>query len=223
MMEPKAGQRNPECSTRSKPARGTATVEAILEAAERLWGVHGVEGASLREIGIAAGSANKSSIGYHFGDKHGLIGAIFRSRIPVLEERRRPLLAAARAEGRLEDPLTLMRITFKPVFDEVDRDGRHSLAAFLRAVNRFPQWDGRAGTQALAPMAFMVLSILRKQVSYLPQNLFDARMRLINEICYGAITDQDVNCPAGNPDIALANKVFEDALSASTHLLFLGK
>ncbi|WP_340315142.1 TetR/AcrR family transcriptional regulator [Rhizorhabdus argentea] len=223
MTESKAGQGRKSIDARSRPtpARGIATIEAIVEAAERLWGAHGIEGASLREISNAAGSANKSSIGYHFGDKHGLIGAIFRSRIPVLEKRRQPLLAAAKAEGTLGDPLTLFRITFKPVFDEVDRYGRHSFAAFLRAVNRFPQWDARAGTQELAPIAFFVMGVLREQVSHLPQTLFDARVRLINEICYGAITDQDDVHQAAGADADLPNKIFEDALSASAHLLFL--
>lgn len=225
MMETKSSkpQESAGCSPKVQPTppRGMATIEAIIEAAERLWGAHGVEGASLREISIAAGSANKSSIGYHFGDKHGLIDAIFRARIPALEERRKPLLAAAQAEGKLEDPLTLLRISFQPVFEEVDRHGRHSFAAFLRAVNRFSQWDGRAGTKQLAPIAFLALDILRRQVSHLPQSLFDARLRLIYEICYGAITDQDDNPPATGPDPVLADKMFEDALSTSVHLMFL--
>lgn len=205
------------------PARRTGTVEAIIDAAERLWGAHGVEGASLREISIAAGSANKSSIGYHFGDKHGLIGAIFKTRIPALEERRQPLLAAAKAADKLDDPLTLLRITFGPVFEEVDGHGRHRLAAFLRAVNHYAPWDGKSATQELAPIAFFALDLLRQLIPRLPQNLFDARIRLVNEICYGAITDQDDNPSAAGPDQVLAENLFEDALRASVHLMFLDR
>ncbi|MEJ7926109.1 TetR/AcrR family transcriptional regulator [Sphingobium sp. AN641] len=208
-------------STRPPPSRGVSTVSAIIEAAERLWGARGVEGASLREISIAAGSANKSSIGYHFGDKHGLIEAVFRVRIPVLEARRQPMFAAAEAQGALGDPLTLLRIAFQPVFDEIDGQGRHSFAAFLRAVNRYPQWDSGAGIEKLAPVAHRALAMLRQQVSDLPQQLFDARLRLVYEICYGAITDQDDNPPAAGPDIALARKMFDDALRTCVHLLFI--
>lgn len=203
------------------PARGSATIEAIVEAAERLWGAHGIKGASLREISIAAGSANKSSIGYHFGDKHGLIAAIFRMRLPAVEQRRKILFDAAKAEGKLDDPQTLLRMTFKPVFDEIDQHGRHSFAAFLRAVNRFPQWDGWAGTEELAPVAFIIVNILREKAGSLPQSLFDARLRLVNELCYGAITDQDE--PDMDADPILATKIFEDALSASAHLLLLDR
>ena len=194
-----------------------------MEAAERLWGARGIEGVSLREIGFASGSANKSSISYHFGDRRGLIAAIFRARIPALDERREPLLAAAKAEGMLDDPETLLRITFIPVFEDVDQHGRHSFAAFLRSVNRFSEWDGKAGTQELAPVAFLALDTLRQQASHLPQKLFDARLRLIYEICYSAITDQDDNPPADGPDAPLAMKMFDDALKTCVHLLFLDR
>lgn len=203
-------------------SRGLATVEAIIQAAERLWGAHGVEGASLREISAAAGSANKSSIAYHFGDKFGLIQAICRSREPTIEVRRQALFATAKAEGKLGDPLTLLKIAFQPIFEEVDEHGRHTYAAFLRSVIRFPQFDGRAATQELAPTGYLVLDILREQVGHLPQILFDARLRVVNQICYAAITDQDDNRPGERSDPVLANKIFEDALSASVHLLFLG-
>lgn len=203
------------------PTRGIGTIEAIIDAAERLWGDHGMEGASLREISIAAGSANKSSIGYHFGDKHGLIGAIFKARIPALEEHREPLLAAARAEGRLDDPVTLLRITFAPVFHAVDGDGRHRFAALLRAVNHYSLWDGQRAMQEHAPLAFYVLGLLRQLVPHLPQNLFDARIRLVNEICYGAATDQDDNPSAAGPDTVLAEQLFEDALRTSVYMIFL--
>lgn len=204
----------------STPARGTGTAEAIIDAAIQLWGARGVDGASLREISIAAGSANNSSIGYHFGDRRGLIEAIFRARIPGLEERRKLLLEDARARGLLDDPLTLIEITYQPVFDEIDAQGCHSFAAFLRAVNRFSEWDGKAWTQELAPSAFLVMQILMRKANHVPQPLFDARVRLINEICYGAITDQDKN-QSRAPDAALAKKIFQDGLKASAHLLFL--
>ncbi|MBB4640650.1 TetR/AcrR family transcriptional regulator [Rhizorhapis suberifaciens] len=203
--------------------RGMGTVEAIMEAAERLWGERGIEGASLREISVAAGSANKSSVGYHFGNKSGLIDAICRWREAAVEGRRRSLLEAAKAEGKLDEPVTLLRIVFKPILEEVDRHGRHIYASFLRALIHFPQFDNGAATREFSPTGYFVLESLRKQASHLPQNLLDARLRLIYEICHAAMTDQDDNRLAASPDPVLANKIFEDGLSASAHLLFLDK
>lgn len=205
----------------SAPAKGVATTEAILDAAERLWGTHGIEGASLREITLAAGSGNKSSIGYHFGDKHGVIDAIFRRRMPALEERRQLLLAAAKAEGRLNDTLTLFRIVMQPIFEEVDLHGRHTYAAFLRAIIRYRQYEGRANTQDLTPTAYSVLDMLREQASHLDQAFFNIRLRLINELCYDAMIDQDDPDPGFETDAIMAKKIFEDALKTSAYLLFL--
>lgn len=226
-METKSNQIPPRVGNprevQATAPRGLATVEAIIQAAERLWGAHGIEGASLREISAAAGSANKSSIAYHFGDKIGLIHAICRSREPTIEVRRQALFAAAKAEGKLGDPLTLLKILFQPIFEEVDEHGRHTYAAFLRSVIRFPQFDSRAATQELTPTGYLVLDLLRELVGHLPQILFDARLRVVNQICYAAITDQDDERPGGRSDALLANKIFEDALRASVHLLFLGE
>lgn len=206
-------------SARGSAPRGSATVEAIIRTAERLWGIHGIEGASLREIGVAAGSANKSPVAYHFGDRNGLITAICRCREPALEVRRRALFMAAEAEGELGNTLRLLRTVFQPVFEEVDEDGRHTYAAFLRSLTRFPGFDGRAVTQDLTPTGYRVLGLLREQANHLPQPLFDARLRLVNQMCYAAITDLDEAQEDKSTRPPLAEKIFEDALSASAHLL----
>lgn len=204
-------------------ARGPATIEAIVDTAEQLWGLRGVDGASLREISIASGSANKSSIGYYFGDKRGLITAILSSRIPVVEKRRQPLLALATRDNKLSDPLTLLKILYQPVFEHVDRHGLHTYASFLRAINRYPLYEGKADTLALTPSSCYVVDRLREQVSHLPQALFDARMKLINEICYRAIVESDVLDPEVAPSAVVPDQLFEDALRASVYLLLLDK
>ncbi|MFC4595067.1 TetR/AcrR family transcriptional regulator [Sphingobium tyrosinilyticum] len=224
-MENKSGKSRETAANlanaRASASRGSATVEAIIRAAERLWGIHGIEGASLREIGVAAGSANKSPVAYHFSNRNGLIVAICRRREPALEVRRRALFVAAEAEGELGNTLRLLHAVFQPVFEEVDEDGRHTYAAFLRSLIRFPSFDGRAMTQDLTPTGYRVLDLLREQASHLPQPLFDARLRLVNQICYAAITDLDEVHGEKPIDPPLANKIFDDALSASAHLLLL--
>ena len=70
-----------------------STKESLILAAERLFGNHGVDGVSLRQIVAEAGAANNSAVQYHFGSKDGLVQAILEYRIPQLMQRRR-LLAA---------------------------------------------------------------------------------------------------------------------------------
>src|SRR4029078_8177484 len=52
----------------------------ILEAAERLFGAHGYEGTSVRDIAQEAG-VNLAMISYYFGSKEGLLEALFANRI----------------------------------------------------------------------------------------------------------------------------------------------
>ncbi|MET0908751.1 MAG: helix-turn-helix domain-containing protein, partial [Ilumatobacteraceae bacterium] len=60
----------------------SASARRIVEVAERLFALHGIDGVSLRQIAAAAGTANNSAVNYHFGSKDGLITAIFQYRLP---------------------------------------------------------------------------------------------------------------------------------------------
>lgn len=77
------------------------TRTALLDAAEELFCEHGIDAASLRAITSAAG-ANLAAVNYHFGNKEGLVQAVFDRRIgPVNQERLRRLtdLEQAAAPG----------------------------------------------------------------------------------------------------------------------------
>ncbi len=56
--------------------RGEATRTAIIEAAERLFAEHGLDGVSHRQISAEAGQGNNAAVGYHFGTTHDLVTAI---------------------------------------------------------------------------------------------------------------------------------------------------
>jgi AcrR family transcriptional regulator len=73
-----------------------STQEQIVLAAERLFAQHGIDGVSLRQIGVAAGTTNHSAVQYHFGSKDTLVEAIFGYRWPRLQERRTLLIAERR-------------------------------------------------------------------------------------------------------------------------------
>lgn len=75
------------------PAALNSTKEQILLAAERMIADHGVDGVSMRQIGVAVGSGNNSVVLYHFGSKDKLVEAVFEYRLPRLRERRAELIA----------------------------------------------------------------------------------------------------------------------------------
>ena len=71
----------------------------LLDAALKLFATNGISAVSLREIRLAAKQANAAALQYHFGSKDGLLRALLERELPLLVERRRDLLAQARAAG----------------------------------------------------------------------------------------------------------------------------
>ena len=51
--------------------------ERLVHTALRLFAEKGIDGVSMRAINVAAGSKNKSAVHYHFGNKLGILEAIF--------------------------------------------------------------------------------------------------------------------------------------------------
>ncbi|MEO3828398.1 helix-turn-helix domain-containing protein [Actinomadura sp. B10D3] len=70
------------------------TRERLLDAAEALYAARGVDAVSLREIVQEAGARNATAVQYHFGDRAGIIRAIFARHAPEVEARRHALLDA---------------------------------------------------------------------------------------------------------------------------------
>jgi AcrR family transcriptional regulator len=68
--------------------RGDAARSALVEAAERLFAQQGIEGVSLRDVSAAAGQRNHNAAQYHFGDRLGLVAAVYENRMRVVNERR---------------------------------------------------------------------------------------------------------------------------------------
>jgi AcrR family transcriptional regulator len=109
--------------------RRRSTKEEILVSAERLIADHGVDGASLRQIGAVAGQGNNSAVLYHFGDKKALIRAIFEYRLPRLRERRARLVA----ERTPSDLRGWIECQVEAVLEESDRADSH-YTSFLASL-----------------------------------------------------------------------------------------
>ena len=73
--------------------RVSATREALLTAAERLFAEHGVHAVANRQISAAAGQGNNAAVNYHFGTKTDLVRAIVRRHAEQMERIRARMLA----------------------------------------------------------------------------------------------------------------------------------
>ena len=89
-----------------KEVRGTRS--RILDVAEQLFGEHGFDRVSIRDITKRA-RVNLAAINYHFGSKEDLIAAIFERRVVPVNEARLAALdeveRSAKKNPRLEDIL----------------------------------------------------------------------------------------------------------------------
>ncbi|MBZ5674740.1 MAG: TetR family transcriptional regulator [Acidobacteriia bacterium] len=83
----------------------TDTKVKILDAAEKLFGMNGFDGTSLRDITSAA-DVNLAAINYHFQTKDSLIDAIVARRIEPVNKKRFELLDAAGPNPTVEQILT---------------------------------------------------------------------------------------------------------------------
>jgi len=97
---------------------------ALIEHAERLFAERGIEAVSLRDVNSAAGQRNHSAAQYHFGDRQGLVAAVFQARMRIVGERRQERLDQLLADGRADDLAALVRAAIEPLVEVVaETDG----------------------------------------------------------------------------------------------------
>lgn len=121
----------PSPSATSAP---TSAQERILVAAERLFVESGFQ-VSLREIAAAAGQRNHSAVQYHFGDRAGLVDALYRYRMVPLNARRTELVEEIRRRGEERDVEALLRACIAPLAEHLL--ARPGQSWYLRMVARF--------------------------------------------------------------------------------------
>ncbi|MET9761975.1 TetR family transcriptional regulator [Streptomyces sp. NPDC006372] len=74
-----------------------------MDAAERLFAVHGLAAVSSRQISEAAGQGNNAAVGYHFGSKTGLIRTMISRSDGPIEQIRERLLAEVAGSDDVRD------------------------------------------------------------------------------------------------------------------------
>ena len=124
-----------QLSTRPE-TRGDVARGALLDAAERLFAEQGIEAVSFRDVCTAAGQRNHSAAQYHFGDRRGVVTAVFERRMGVVNERRHAMLDRWEAAGDPDDVAGLVAALVVPLTEVVaESDGWYG--RFLART----QWD----------------------------------------------------------------------------------
>lgn len=179
-----------------RPLKGTPL--ALIEAAERLFGQHGIESVSLRQIRMAAGAGNNSAISYHFSDREKLARAIWEYRLPQLDKARRALLEQMYREGTQHDPQAVLRALVMPDYDLIDSSGVHRYAAFFRHALRWREGtlirNAQLDVTPASGEALALFHALRPDVS---PTLLDYRLRHGCCMFFDMIFERDCEIAAG--------------------------
>jgi len=171
-----------------QPAAG-ATRDLLLDAAERMFAERGIHGVSMREIGIAANQRNNGVTQYHFGDKTGLIRAVFERRAATVNDERLVLLDTAERAGH-GDARTLIEAYIAPLAAQVAAGTWY--VPFLARLQAEHQRD-----QLLVPVSAGVNTayervrrqLRRDHLAHLSTQRFAIRWRIALNLAIDALAD----------------------------------
>ncbi len=171
---------------------------ALIEAAERLFGQHGIENVSLRQITLEACAGNNSAITYHFSDRAKLVSAIWEHRLPQLDAARRELLNRMAEQRTHHDPQAVLEALVLPNYELRDASGVHRYAAFFRHAMRWLPGEAIRNSKLHAtPASQEALSLyhaLRPDVS---PALLNYRLRHASCMFFDMIFERDCALAAG--------------------------
>ncbi|MFP5021596.1 TetR/AcrR family transcriptional regulator [Pseudonocardia phyllosphaerae] len=108
-------------TARARSDRSTATREAILDAAERLYAEHGVYAVSNRAIAEAAGQGNNAVVGYHFGTRTDLVEALVHRHAEPIDRLREAMLEHLPVEPGVRDWVAALVLPTAQHLEELGR------------------------------------------------------------------------------------------------------
>lgn len=195
-----------------KENRSQRTRDALISSAETLFAKFGVEGVSLNTITREAGQSNRNAVQYHFGNKAGLLQAIFDKHNPGLHEARAELVDALERQG-LARSRVIARTLVEPLLEKLaDPDGGEAfihISAELIIDNT--QGYLEPGVNAIRFRRESKLSkLVFAQLQALPTSLATQRVLFMNGLVYHSLSDYiklvRKSAPAGSamPEEALA-------------------
>lgn len=175
----------------------------LILAGERMFARMGIDGASLREIAVAAGHGNNNAVRYHFGSREGLIQAIFRYRVAQLEPTRCRLMAMVDEKGLTGDARSLFEVIALPHLTLRDTEGRFSYAAFLLQylLHYRPKGMIHAADDAgaISPSLHRAMKLLEERVFYLSPDAIQRRIMVATSMFLTVLINAENRLPTPTP------------------------
>jgi AcrR family transcriptional regulator len=177
---------------------------ALLDAAERLFAERGIEAVSLRDVSAAAGQRNHSAAQYHFGDRRGLVAAVFERRMGPVNDRRHAMLDEL---ADVDDARAIVATMVVPL-TEIVAESKGWYGRFLARV----QWDTFAGeVVAGLPVGASYRRALDRLIatSDLPPDLRRSRREQIGALLIGTVAGWEWQGHRGGRRLGLAELQIE--------------
>lgn len=177
-----------DMSVSSRPAgrrrhtTGEATRELLMETAERLFALRGVDGVTLREIQVEAGQSNSSVITYHFGSKAGLVGALIDFRYRNIDARRTALLAELHETPPQDLARAAIWVIVRPLLESIEAG--EMFVPFLARLSESPSAHSEYWPREFEDTRVDVLTALEPNaLAQLPEQLRRGRgVQLYNSV-----------------------------------------
>ncbi len=177
-----------------------STQEQLVRVGERLFAQHGLDGVSLRQIGVAAGNANNSAVQYHFGSKDQLVRAIYEYRLPRLHGRRALLIEQA-ADGDLR---AWVECQARALLEQSELEDSH-YAGFLAVVHHYGRSDVfEPIPEPYASSSRAYFDHLRSLLTHLPEPLRSPRVSRAMSLVVHTAADRERARAAGAPVLPFA-------------------
>lgn len=174
-----------------------STVDRLIEVGERLFAEHGLDGVSLRQIAVEAGTSNNSAVRYHFGSKEALVTAIIKYRLPHIIQRREML--AARCDP--EDLRSVLEAHLLPTVDMAERTDNHYLM-FVEQLQRYGRGADHPFLRVSAPLRNSHRNFVctaGSLLGHLPDALRAERIAAVTTLCLHASADRQRALRFGAP------------------------
>jgi AcrR family transcriptional regulator len=149
---------------RPKTEGSKETAPVILDAAEKLFSVHGFHGVTVRAVAVECG-VDSALVHYYFGTKQELFDAVFARRSALINQDR--LDAMTRYEEECGDDMTVEGVASAFLMPLLDR-ARHSdpgwknYFALLGLVNNSRGWGADTMTNHFDPVVRRFIGLLQR-------------------------------------------------------------
>jgi AcrR family transcriptional regulator len=191
----------------------SSTKDVLIETGELLYGQHGFNGISLREIAAVAGQRNCNAVQYHFKNKFGFVSAILADRVSRLDALRLRRFEELKAKMPAGDYAArdLLKVIWGPDLSIVGPHGMHtyirfSLQYYLQPdAGAHPFYDrdretgwGQVTELGQSSCLLHATNLLRSKFAPIQQESFDRRIGLLSMMYQCSVVEHDNAHALGN-------------------------